>query len=118
MGIDEKLRAEIDEYDDDVVANFIDHYNALPLKTKSMYAFGIEYCSSIEKFFFHDSDAIAHPLIEQLLDQSITRENSLDSFTEQLRRPFEHDEFIGMWHEPFQYDEPELVCLRRTGVNR
>ena len=105
-------------YDDFVIADFADTYNQLPLKTKSMYEFAVNCSDDIEMFFFHDSDAIAHPEIEKLLNKNITEENSLEIFREQLRRPFEQDEFIGMWHEAFQTEEPELVCLRRTGINR
>ena len=119
IGQNEIIEEEINSFDDIVIANFVDHYNALPYKTKSMYAFAKNYCSTmIDKYFYHDSDAIAHPLIDELLQQNITLESSREIFLEQLRRPFEKDEFVGMWHEPMQSKEPELVCLRRTGVNR
>ena len=112
------INEEISLYDDFVIAEFVDTYNQLPSKTKSMYAFAVNCPEDIEMFFFHDSDAIAHPRIEELLNDNITEQNSLQSFREQLRRPFEQDEFVGMWHKAFQTEEPELVCLRRTGINR
>ena len=61
------LEYERVEYDDMVVADFIDTYDNLPFKTRSIYHFAEKFCSAEFKFFyFHDSDTILNENIESL----------------------------------------------------
>ena len=56
IGAQKGLQEEIDTYKDIIIADFVDTYNNLPLKTKSIYQFARWHCSKmLQYFFFHDS---------------------------------------------------------------
>ena len=70
-------------YDDMVVADFIDTYDNLPFKTRSIYHFAEKFCSKNFKFFyFHDSDTILHENIESLVLEDTSDPRKVEDFKE------------------------------------
>ena len=77
------LEYERVEYDDMVVADFIDTYDNLPFKTRSIYYFAEKFCSAKFKFFyFHDSDTILNENIESLVHQDTSEPLTEPDFKE------------------------------------
>ena len=76
IGNQKWLQDEIDTYKDIIIGDFIDTYNNLPLKTKSIYQFARWHCSKmLQYFFFHDSDTLVNTNIEKLVFETKTLED-------------------------------------------
>ena len=52
------IRAEMDEYNDIIIGDFIDSYDNLPLKTLSGYTYLAKKCPDVKWVMFHDDDAL------------------------------------------------------------